>query len=885
MGDMAEIDKSALQGGTETVTAPNATPTGISFSAVRPVNISVRDLCVSIDTSLSKLARLASFGRKRAEHGSAKSTKTILQDVTGEMRNGTLTAIIGSSGSGKTSMLNVLSHRMGGSRLNVSGETLFNNDARLNSVRSSYVMQQDILIPTLTVRETLQYAADLRLPPPTSTEERKSRVTEVIRELGLQECADTRIGNDVHRGCSGGEKRRTSIGVQMLANPSVLFADEPTTGLDSTSAFQVVKTLKDLASRGRTVIITIHQPRSEIWSLFDNVVLLAKGSPVYFGSAVAAPTYFENLGYELPPFVNPAEHLIDLAAVDTRTEELEASSLVRVNRLHQSWQREITSRKETGPIATAEKLDTNWDAEKATGAGQDMSKATPKQTSLTRQVKVLTSRTFKVTLRDPLGVFGSLFESVGMAIIMGWIFLSLPKTLSGIRSREGALYTAAALQGYLILLYDTYRLTIDIELFDRERSEGVVSVTAFLISRRAARAFLEDLPVPLLFSTIFYFMAGFEADARTFFIFFAVTLLSQYIAVTFATLCVAVSRNFAGATLIGNMGYTLQSFACGFFVQSKQIPVYVRWLKWTAYVFYGFGALCSNEFIGNTDPSVGRLYDCPYPGGASNPACREYTGAYVMNSLGFPSDWIWRPILALLGFAVAFYIGAGVILRFWRVEVKVAQPRRGDSDQSTGKEKMTARSPDEVRTLNIRLENFALEIQKRNMYGKKVARKTILQPVTANFEPGVLNVIMGPSGSGKTSLLNSMAQRLHSSVGTEYISSGQMLYNGSVPSKDVIHSLTSYVCQDDDALLSSLTVRETLRFAAGLRLPKWMSKEDKHRRAEEVLLQLGLKDCADNIVGGELVKGISGGEARRVSIAIQILTDPRVLLVDEPTSG
>ena len=135
------------------------------------------------------------------------------------------------------------------------------------------------------------------------------------------------------------------------------------------------------------------------------------------------------------------------------------------------------------------------------------------------------------------------------------------------------------LEGYLILLFECYRLTIDIQLFDREHREGVVSVQSFLISRRLARIFIEDVPVPLIFSVIFYFMAGFRPLASQFFVFFGVTLISQYIAVNYATLCVAVSRNFTSASFIANMGFTLQSLGCGYFVQANQIPVWVRWLK------------------------------------------------------------------------------------------------------------------------------------------------------------------------------------------------------------------------------------------------------------------------------------------------------------------
>jgi len=847
----------------------------ISFRAIDPVGIQIRNLSVEVDVSPSGVAALVGSMRKRKRGCNDAKWKTILDDVSADLPKGSLTAVIGGSGSGKTSFLNFTSHRMSGSRLKTSGSTLYNGRTDLSSIRSAYVMQQDVLLPTLTVRETLQYAADLRLFPPTTEEERRRVVEEVILELGLKDCASTRIGNNVHKGCSGGEKRRTSLGVQLLANPSVLFLDEVTTGLDSSSAFQLVRTMKTLANKGRTILATIHQPRSEIWGLFDHIVLLSRGSPIYSGPVDECLPYFGSLGHHLPPFCNPAEYLIDLAAVDTRSPELEENSLDRVESLKRSWR------------AGSAQLPTK-DMEGVRAAVNGPSATEPKkshQSPLGRQIRVLTARTLKVTYRDPMGMAGSLFEAISMAIITGWIYLALDGSLAGIRSREGALYTAAALQGYLILLFETYRLTVDIELFDRERMEGLVGVPAFLISRRLARVFVEDVPVPLIFSIIFYFMAGFRPLASQFFTFFAVTLLSQYIAITFATTCVAISRDFAGATLIANMGYTLQSLACGYFVQSTEIPVYVRWLKWTAYVFYAFGALCANEFVGHTSSPEGQFYNCPFPGGATNPACKEYTGAYVMESLGFPSNWVARPVIVLLAFAIAFYLGAALILQYWKVEMSIAKARNGDTDYSAGKEKITTRSLEDARTIGITLDKYTLNIIKRNAIGKKAANLSILRPVSASFQPGLLNVIMGPSGSGKTSLLNLMAHRLYGTVSTKYETSGTMLYNGAVPSESVIRSICSYVCQDDDALLPSLTVRETLRFAAGLRLPSWISKEEKHRRADSVLLKMGLRDCADNLIGSELLKGISGGEKRRVTIAIQILTDPRILLLDEPTSG
>jgi ABC-type multidrug transport system ATPase subunit len=842
----------------------------LSLSDVDPVDVQVRDLAVTVDISPSAFSLSNYLPRKQSQNGTPPAnTKQILHSVSASMPAGTLTAIIGGSGSGKTTMLNSMAERMASGRLSFVGTTTFNGMRGVNSVRSAYVMQQDVLIPTLTVRETLRYSANLRLPPPTTEEERRKVVEEVILELGLKECADTRIGNHQHKGCSGGEKRRTSIGVQLLSNPSVLFLDEPTTGLDATSAFQLIRTLKNLAKRGRTIITTIHQPRSEIWGMFDRLVILTRGSPVYSGKADDSIQWFKQVGMELPHFVNPAEFLIDIAAIDNRSPDLEATSSERVERLKLAWvdeNRRLYGSQDEKGLSTSEP------------AVVSSTLTTPVHSPFIRQTRVLTSRAFVTTYRDPMGMAGSLAEAVLMGILTGWVFFGLSKDESGIRSRQGAIYNAAALQGYLILMFETYRLTIDIQVFDREYNENVVDVLPFLLSRRISRFFMEDFPVPLAFSTIFYWMAGFRAEASTFLIFFAIVFINQYIAVTFAACCVAASRSFAVASLIGNMGYTIQSFACGFFIQANTMPVYMRWLKWTAYCFYAFGALCANEF-------VGQFYDCPLPGGESNPACAPYTGAFIMNALGFPSNWVARPISILVGFVVMLAFLSWVGFRFKRVEMNIAQARKSNTDLSAGKEKMTARSVAEARTVDIGLDKFALDLDKRTMLGRKLPTKTILHPVTATFQPGLLNVIMGPSGSGKTSLLNAMALRLHNSAGTRYRQFGDMTFNGAVPSDSVIRSVCSYVCQDDDALLPSLTVRETLRFSAGLRLPSFMTKEQKNQRAEEVLMKLGLKDCADNLIGSDEIKGISGGEKRRVSIAVQILTDPRVLLLDEPTSG
>jgi ABC-type multidrug transport system ATPase subunit len=295
--------------------------------------------------------------------------------------------------------------------------------------------------------------------------------------------------------------------------------------------------------------------------------------------------------------------------------------------------------------------------------------------------------------------------------------------------------------------------------------------------------------------------------------------------------------------------------------------------------------LCANEFLGYTSDPTGQFYDCPVPGGSANPECQAYTGVFIMNALGFQIDWVWKRYVIIVALITAFYTGAGLVFKFKKVDIEIAKSRTSQA-QTFGKEVHRIPQPAENgRKIDINLDKCSLDIKKRTAFGTRTTTKSILKPITAKFESGVLNVVMGPSGSGKTSLLNLMAHRLHNSASTRYLAGGEMLYGGAVPSDDVVRSVSSYVCQDDDALLPTLTVRETLHFAAGLRLPTWMSKQEKIQRAESVLLKLGLRDCADNLIGNDLIKGISGGEKRRVTIAVQILTEPRILLLDEPTSG
>ncbi|KAK9712006.1 FAD-dependent urate hydroxylase [Basidiobolus ranarum] len=241
--------------------------------------------------------------------------KQVLNNVHGIVKPGQVMAIMGASGAGKTTFLDILA-RKNKSGL-VTGDIFVNGrvvtDSQFKRV-VGYVDQEDTLMPTLTVYETILYSALLRLPRNMSSEAKKHRVYETMSELGILGIKDSLIGDSGARGISGGEKRRVSIACELVTSPSILFLDEPTSGLDAYNAYNVIECLVTLARNyNRTVIFTIHQPRSNIFALFDQLVLLADGWMIYSGVASKVRSHFESIGHPCPLGFNIADFMVDLS--------------------------------------------------------------------------------------------------------------------------------------------------------------------------------------------------------------------------------------------------------------------------------------------------------------------------------------------------------------------------------------------------------------------------------------------------------------------------------------------------------------------------------------------------------------------------------------------
>lgn len=301
-------------------------------------------LPIPLTLSFSNLTYSIKLARRRYYCLCAKEqeTKVLLDDISGEAHEGEILAVLGPSGSGKTTLIDALANRIVKGRLkgttNLNGQSL---DSRLHQAISAYVMQDDLLFPMLTVEETLMFAAELRLPRTLSKSKKRKRVLDLIDQLDLKNAAQTVIGDEGHRGVSGGERRRVSIGIEIITDPILLFLDEPTTGLDSTSSFAVVKVLQRIAKTGGSIVImSIHQPSYRVLGLLNRLIFLSRGQVVFSGCPSSLPSYLSAFGHPIPEDQNPSEATLDLICdlLENGSDTTSDNGTKKLVEFHKSWQ-------------------------------------------------------------------------------------------------------------------------------------------------------------------------------------------------------------------------------------------------------------------------------------------------------------------------------------------------------------------------------------------------------------------------------------------------------------------------------------------------------------------------------------------------------------------
>ncbi|CAI9756018.1 unnamed protein product [Fraxinus pennsylvanica] len=522
---------------------------------------------------------------------SSKSVRFLLQNVSGEAKPGRLLAIMGPSGSGKTTLLNVLAGQIVASpRLHLSGLLEVNGQPFSNKAyKFAYVRQEDLFFSQLTVRETLSLAAELQLQGISSVEERDEYVNDLLLKLGLVSCADSRIGDAKVRGISGGEKKRLSLACELIASPSVIFADEPTTGLDAFQAEKVMETLRQLAQDGHTVICSIHQPRSSVYEKFDDIVLLTEGALVYAGPARdEVLVYFSKFGYICPDHVNPAEFLADLISVDYTSAESVNASQKRIDSLVESFAEQTPLTLYTTPL-TREDLKNNMNSMKRT--------VVKRKGGWWRQFWLLLKRAWMQASRDGPTNKVRARMSIASALIFGSVFWRMGRSQTSIQDRMGLLQVAAINTAMAALTKTVSVFPMERAIVDRERAKGSYSLGPYLLSK-----LLAEIPVgaafPLLFGTILYPMACLHPTMSRFGRFCGIVTTESFAASAMGLTVGAMVPTTEAALALGPSLMTVFIVFGGYYVNAENTPIIFRWIPRVSLIRWGFQGLCINEFTG-----------------------------------------------------------------------------------------------------------------------------------------------------------------------------------------------------------------------------------------------------------------------------------------------
>jgi len=527
----------------------------------------------------SKPAAVLSWQALTFSVATRKGRKQILKELSGGLNPGELTCILGPSGSGKTSLLNILAGRVrkgGSSKAEIGGVVQLNGQTIVPSNHQKlfgYVMQDDALLGTMTPNEVLQFAARLRLDSAVSGSA-DTLIKDLLQSLGLTKCANTMVGNELIKGISGGERKRTAVGAELITNPQITFLDEPTSGLDTGAAFNVISILQQLARLQRSVLCTIHQPSSEIFHLFDKAIFLVQGQVVYHGPPSGIRSHFGRLGQSCPEDYNPADFVMFLVQTDDEAQ---------LARVIQGW----SASDQPVPVQSqVEALPT-----------------VPKRKGFCLELAALSQRELKNAFRDK-GTLGARFGStIFLNLIYALVFFrigSVDPTESffverdsyDLQSHSGAV-TMVGIGGMfgaaqpLLLTFASER-----PVFMREHASNMYGPVPYFLSKTAV-----ELPLLVVQSLVTWLVTYWlMALQGNFAIAVAGTTLISMAAASMALLVGCLVKDAKQAMELAPALFVPQILFAGFFIKMELVPIFMRWLQYLCSLKWGMNILLLNEF-------------------------------------------------------------------------------------------------------------------------------------------------------------------------------------------------------------------------------------------------------------------------------------------------
>ncbi|XP_047047902.1 ABC transporter G family member 41-like [Lolium rigidum] len=800
----------------------------------------------------------------------------ILKDVTGILNPSRMTLLLGPPGCGKTSLLLALAGKLN-RNLKVTGEIEYNGVKLQEFVpekTSAYIGQYDLHVPEMTVRETLDFSARFQgigsraeimkevirrekeagITPDPSIDtymkaismeglERSIQTDYIMKILGLDTCADVLVGDAMRRGISGGEKKRLTTGEMIVGPSKAFFMDEISTGLDSSTTFQIVSCLQHLAHISEsTILVSLLQPEPETYDLFDDIILMAEGQIVYHGPKDCIMSFFESCGFKCPERKRTADFLQEVLSKKdqqqywSRTEE--RYNFVTVDQFCDKFKASPSGQN------LVEELLKPYDESKGHKDAlsfniYSLSKMDLLKACFARELLLMKRNAFlHITKTIQIGL---------LAVITGTVFL---RTRMGVDRVHANYYMGSIFYALLLLVMNGFpelaMAVSKLPVFYKQRDYYFYPAWAYAIP-----SFILKIPVSLVesvaWTSISYFLIGYTPEASRFFRQLLVLFLIHTGALSMFRCVASYCQTMGPSTVGGTLGIQVILLLGGFIIPRPFLPNWLKWGFWLSPLSYAEIGLTGNEFL------APRWLEITVSGAT--------LGRRILmgQGLDFPSYFYWISVGALVGFILLFNVcfATGLTIKNRRMVL-----------------------PFTSLTISFQDVNYYVDTPaEMKEHGYIESKLQLLHNITGAFQPGVLSALMGVTGAGKTTLLDVLSGRK-----TGGVIEGDIRIGGYPKVQQTFARISGY-CEQTDVHSPQITVGESVAYSASLRLPPEIDSKTRNEFVNEVLETIELDEIRDSLVGVPGVNGLSTEQRKRLTIAVELVSNPSIIFMDEPTSG
>ncbi|KAI4301667.1 hypothetical protein L6164_034920 [Bauhinia variegata] len=853
---------------------------------------------------------------------SNKATISIMNDVSGIIEPGRITLLLGSPGGGKTSLLKALSGNLDQS-LKLTGEVSYNGyklEEFVPQKTSAYISQHDVHIPEMTVREILDFSARCQgvgsraeimlevsrkekeagtIPDPDIDTYMKAVAVQglkrtlqtdyILKILGLDICADTIVGDAMRRGISGGQRKRLTTAEMIVGPTKALFMDEITNGLDSSTAFQTVACLQQLAHiTDATILVSLLQPAPETFDLFDDLILMSEGKIFYHGPRDQVLEFFQDCGFRCPPRKGVADFLQEVISKKDQAQFWHHSELpysyVSVDMFSRKFKASSIGKK------LEAKLSVPFDNSRSHKNALSFSVYSLSKWEL---LKACASREFLLMKRN---YFTYVFKTTQLFIIAFIAMTVFLRTRMKVDVLHANYYMGAQFYSLVVLLVDSMpelSMTIQrLQVFYKQKELCFYPAWAYCIPAAVLKiplSFVESL----VWTSLTYYVIGYSPEFKRFLRHFMILFALHLSSISMFRFVASIFRSMVGSMVAGGFSvFTVLVFA-GFIISRSSMPVWLKWGFWVSPVTHGELGISLNEFLA---PRWQKMLPT-----------NTTIGRQTLESRGLNYDGYvyWISLGALFGYIILFNIGYTVALSFFNssgssraiISDKKLSEIQGTKESSKADDVNTASGNSHTNDkaeheegrmvlpftpLTVVFEDLQyyvdtpVEMRERGFTQNKLQ---LLSDITGALKPSVLTALMGVSGAGKTTLLDVLAGRKT----TGYIE-GEIKIGGYAKVQETFARVSGY-CEQSDIHSPQITVEESITFSAWLRLDAQIDSKTKAKFVDQVLETIELDGIKDALVGIPGVNGLSTEQRKRLTIAVELVSNPSIIFMDEPTTG